>query len=456
MKTIRFNFCTAVFAVLMSVSLANAQVEQVVLAVGKFALNTYKKDKEVEKQMSYLESTYNAWAKELIEYHKKTGKVGDCQTINYKPLSNNKDTTDDFFYECGVRGGKAAYLEVRNRNKIWDCPGSSKFGIEFDLDKGGYPEAYSNPAIEACIFVKASPPPKSTPKKSETSKYYGNCSVVTPSDTFPVVYCGYTNPLGCYKIQNMYPDVETGVTCEQKQAKGCEPCQDKIDACMREGTVYKGVNPKKLNASPWGAGVNCANEGGIRIGGINVSSSSVKPPSNPSVSNTVTYEGVTYKTQTIGNQTWMIENLRVASPKGGSVCNSTFCPTYGALYTWAGAMALDSICNSRDCAAQISSKHKGICPSGWHIPSRTEWNMPGGREMYKTSILSGKYENSQFSTDIGKVGYWWTATTSAAITAYSWKMSYKPVVLPGDQGGTTVDEPISRKNIYYSVRCVKD
>jgi len=36
-------------------------------------------------------------------------------------------------------------------------------------------------------------------------------------------------------------------------------------------------------------------------------------------------------------------------------------------------MALPSDCNSNFCSSQISAKHRGVCPYGWHIPSRDEW-----------------------------------------------------------------------------------
>jgi uncharacterized protein (TIGR02145 family) len=87
-----------------------------------------------------------------------------------------------------------------------------------------------------------------------------------------------------------------------------------------------------------------------------------------------TYQGQTYKTVKIGNQTWMAENLNY--DVDGSKCydnNLANCTTYGRMYDWATAMALPSSCNSSICSSQISAKHKGVCPSGWHIPSDAEW-----------------------------------------------------------------------------------
>jgi uncharacterized protein (TIGR02145 family) len=84
-------------------------------------------------------------------------------------------------------------------------------------------------------------------------------------------------------------------------------------------------------------------------------------------------DGKTYKIVKIGNQTWMAENLNYATKN--SKCydhKSANCNIYGRLYDWATAMALDSSCNFNFCSEQIQAQHKGICPSGWHIPSKAE------------------------------------------------------------------------------------
>ena len=41
--------------------------------------------------------------------------------------------------------------------------------------------------------------------------------------------------------------------------------------------------------------------------------------------------------------------------------------TYGALYTWAAAM------NGDNGSGANPSGVLGVCPTGWHLPSNTEW-----------------------------------------------------------------------------------
>ncbi len=95
-----------------------------------------------------------------------------------------------------------------------------------------------------------------------------------------------------------------------------------------------------------------------------------------------------YKTVIIGKQLWMAENLNYSdsinypSMLKRNWCNRNSldsCSKYGRLYTWSAAM--DSVgtfsTNGKNCGYDTvcSPKYpvRGICPEGWHIPTRDEW-----------------------------------------------------------------------------------
>lgn len=106
-----------------------------------------------------------------------------------------------------------------------------------------------------------------------------------------------------------------------------------------------------------------------------------------------------YDTVQIGGQCWMKQNLTIGTMISGSLsqsndaaiekyCYSNIganCVTYGGLYQWQEAMALSASCISTDCSAQIQAPyHKGLCPTGWHIPTDAEFNT---LEQYAVQVI---------------------------------------------------------------------
>jgi len=225
-----------------------------------------------------------------------------------------------------------------------------------------------------------------------------------------------------------------------------------------------------------------------------------------------------YRTVVIGTQTWMAENLNYAvagskcfgeggrvvigydEEKGDYIWKTLTdkevqanCDKYGRLYDWATAMALPSSCNESSCSSQIQPKHKGICPSGWHIPSNDDWDRllryvdnenggdgdnednvyysytagkylkstdgwnwddydgisDNGTDKYGFSALPGGYGRSDGSfRSVGSGGYWWSATERIANGAYDRDMGYSR---------DRVDRDSLNKSYYLlSVRCLQD
>lgn len=85
-------------------------------------------------------------------------------------------------------------------------------------------------------------------------------------------------------------------------------------------------------------------------------------------------DGNKYSTVQIGDQCWMAENLRTTV---GLTENSDYWHAngqdtndlkYGLLYNWAAVMQGDAS------SATNPSGVQGICPEGWHVPSKAEWN----------------------------------------------------------------------------------
>jgi uncharacterized protein (TIGR02145 family) len=204
----------------------------------------------------------------------------------------------------------------------------------------------------------------------------------------------------------------------------------------------------------------------------------------------VIYGGKTYQTVVIGTQTWFQRNLNYAT--GNSKCgngtslsdaNTSTCDTYGRLYNWSTAMALLPSCNTQLCYSQIDIKHQGICPSGWHIPSKEDWNVlmkfvdpscsdnsncanagtklkavsgwnaydgiPVGDD-YGFSALPGGFGGSGgiFYRDyVGISGEWWSASEYSQGDTYYLEMRYH---------NESANWHYGSKGSFFSVRCVKD
>jgi uncharacterized protein (TIGR02145 family) len=104
------------------------------------------------------------------------------------------------------------------------------------------------------------------------------------------------------------------------------------------------------------------------------------------------YDGNTYSTIQLGDQWWMVNNLKTTRFADGTEIplvesnaswealgyeEKAYCyynnstnneaRIYGALYTWAAAM------NGATGSLSNPSEVQGVCPDGWHLPSDAEW-----------------------------------------------------------------------------------
>ena len=210
----------------------------------------------------------------------------------------------------------------------------------------------------------------------------------------------------------------------------------------------------------------------------------------------------TYKTITIGTQTWMAENLNYAytdvfykydknnTSDSTSWCYdnvSDNCTKYGRLYTWAAAM--DSVgtwgTNGKGCGYDVICSPtypvRGICPEGWHLPSKaefeilfeavggvqdkeydykwqgvstplksiTDWNSSGnGTDAFGFSSLpAGGRGSGEFYHSEGNFASFWSSTEYNDINAYNMSLHYDDDLAYLGSGNQFLG---------FSVRCVKD
>lgn len=206
------------------------------------------------------------------------------------------------------------------------------------------------------------------------------------------------------------------------------------------------------------------------------------------------YDGNFYSTVLIGTQCWMRENLTtthyadgtslVDGTNAGDVSGDTitkywfvhnndmnFKYIYGLLYSWAAVMKGAASSNSSPSGVQ------GICPTGWHMPSKSEWeildsylggNFAAGGKMkeagtiYWLSPNQGATNSSGFTglpggnrLDAGTFsnfsvgGYWWSTT----VPDYNITLAYDFYLFNTDQNLTSYG---NNRPIGFSARCIKD
>jgi uncharacterized protein (TIGR02145 family) len=161
------------------------------------------------------------------------------------------------------------------------------------------------------------------------------------------------------------------------------------------------------------------------------------------------------ETVTIGSQVWLKRNLNVMLSRGswcygeeyeeriaykGDVSLRTLteeqaqanCDKYGRLYNWAAAMDLPEECNYTSCASRIEYPHRGICPQGFHIPTRDEWFellrfTVGSRQTIEQIFSGGGNVHKYLSAQQG----WFDCGPATSIHNYVCEDTYGFSALPG-------------------------
>ena len=215
---------------------------------------------------------------------------------------------------------------------------------------------------------------------------------------------------------------------------------------------------------------------------VSSSSEVVSSSSSPAVSYgklTDARDGQVYKTVQIGEQIWMAENLNYAYNEGTaqSYCynnSADSCAKYGRLYLWSAAM--DSAAVFGGCgygstcgAGSATTEVRGVCPAGWHLPSRAEfetlfaavggkmvavkalkstsgWMEDGnGTDVYGFSALPAGYYNDGNFFNVGSNATFWSATEGSSNYAYAWYLSAGSAYLNGLNKGNG-----------FAVRCLRN
>ena len=210
----------------------------------------------------------------------------------------------------------------------------------------------------------------------------------------------------------------------------------------------------------------------------------------PNAATVTDYDGNQYGTVQIGQQCWMKENLRTTHYAGGGSVTFKYpnntasaATVYGLLYNW------DAVMNGENASSANPSYVQGICPAGWHLPSRGEFeqltayvsgiitcrcdNNPNyiakalsstnGWQSYSNSCNVGNNQSSNNATgfsampagyyetgyiDFGRGIWLWTATAENDTYKYRFRLRYdnRDANISSNNGSTD----------YFSVRCVKD
>jgi len=181
-----------------------------------------------------------------------------------------------------------------------------------------------------------------------------------------------------------------------------------------------------------------------------------------------------YGTVTIGTQRWLNENLNTGTVsesqtdngKIEKTCNTSVadCKIYGGVYYWNEAMQYSPPDNN------IIGKTQGICPVGWHVPTREEWltliDFLGGSNVAGGKLKSKEYwdpPNTGATNEYGftalpaggdqlnATGFWSSSESSSASNILRVDLNFNSAEIK------LIDIPVENLDVRNGfVRCIKD
>lgn len=201
---------------------------------------------------------------------------------------------------------------------------------------------------------------------------------------------------------------------------------------------------------------------------------------NPAVCMPVEFDGYTYSVVEVGRQCWFAENLQTTVYANGSgISNVT------SYYQWGNPVIGGARCDYHNDLANVTTygrlynwyavdDARGLCPTGWHVPTHVEWTELGdyiisqgfagaagtalksttgwnnggnGTDDFGFSALPGGFrsENGPFG-DKGLFGFWWSSSLNGYSSYHRWLGSDEPIFYWW----------IAHPRQGHSVRCLRD
>lgn len=165
--------------------------------------------------------------------------------------------------------------------------------------------------------------------------------------------------------------------------------------------------------------------------------------------------GLEYRTVTIGNQTWMAENLQLNVPNSWFYNNDEATygrngKNYGRLYLWDAAMGISVAGWHLPTAAewdQLANAIGGSGSAGTKLKSTTDWSSGNGTDNYGFSVFPAGYRSSGSFDNLGSYANFWTASEYSSSSAYS-RYFFTGASMNSYYGNKTSNA--------FSVRLVKD